>query len=158
MAKANQRSAKAPAKRRVTKATKQKVGEEKTSTAKAGGKNALTGRRVVRALRRQQHRVALLEHLSTYLVSSLTEGYGDTPKLAVAVGDVIERADDAVVEALCVEFSERAEKAKVELAEMLGGDVNKLALAAEDEEDEADETGLRCTVVDNPKAQDKARR
>ena len=114
-------------------------------------KSRLTGRRVVRTLRRQQHMVAILEHLHLHLLQALTDAYDATPRLAVAVGGVVERADDATIEALSIEFAERAQKAKLELTAMLGGDVSKLELVEDDEDESEEELGeLRCEVVDNP--------
>jgi hypothetical protein len=92
-----------------------------------------------------------------HLLSSLTDAY-DTPRLAVAVGGVVERADDATVEALSIEFAERAQKAKLELTAMLGGDVSKLELVDDADDPEEDESELRCMVVDNPEVQPKAER
>lgn len=140
MATAKKRNANAPAKDRTktTEGNQQRV------------KSRLTGRRVVRTLRRQQHKVAILEHLHLHLLQAMTDAY-DTPRLAVAVGGVVERADDATVEALSIEFAERAQKAKLELTEMLGGDVSKLELVEDDEDESEEELGeLRCEVVDNP--------
>jgi hypothetical protein len=149
MATANQRAAtKTPAKR----SKKQTGDDQQRVTAR------LTGRRVVRTLRRQQHKVAILEHLHMHLLSSLTDAY-DTPRLAVAVGGVVERADDATVEALSIEFANRAQKAKLELTEMLGGDVSKLELVEDDGDEPEEKLGeLRCEVVDNPEVQPKAGR
>ncbi len=95
--------------------------------------------------------VAILEHLHLHLLQALTDAYDATPRLAVAVGGVVERADDATIEALSIEFAERAQKAKLELTAMLGGDVSKLELVEDDEDESEEELGeLRCEVVDNP--------
>jgi hypothetical protein len=93
-----------------------------------------------------------------HLLHAMTNAYEETPRLAVAVGGVVERADDAIVEALSIEFAERAQKAKLDLTAMLAGDLTKLELVDDGDDPEEDESELRCEVVDNPEVQPKDRK
>jgi hypothetical protein len=110
----------------------------------------VTPLRVVRSIRREQHRVAVLEHLSKELLSSLTTAYDDEPRLVVSINGVAEQADDRVVEQLQIELAKRAEQAKRDLVAMLERDVTQMVFTEDEEGDDGGEK-LFGEVVSNPR-------
>lgn len=64
---------------------------------------------VLRAIRRHQHRAAMLDHVATRLLYDLTTAAG-TPPLVIASHNTIEDPDPHVVEELSAELAAQAER------------------------------------------------